>query len=94
MSSMALTARDFAGLLDALGVGEHERISVCHQVPGKKFSATIPRNRTDAVGVAASPLPKADRWFGINTLDVPDGYQGRGRTSTSPVRWPCSTTST
>jgi hypothetical protein len=73
-------AKPFTELLDAMGIKEHERISVCHKRPGQSFCATVPRTRADAVGAAASPLPAADRWFGINPLNVPDGYQGRGRT--------------
>ncbi|MEB3020884.1 DNA primase family protein [[Mycobacterium] crassicus] len=74
------TRTEFAELLELLGIGADERVSVCSQKPGGRFEAVIPVNRGDAEAVALStPYAGArDVWFGVNPVAPPEGYRGRG----------------
>lgn len=70
----------FGELLDLLNIGAVERVSICSQKPGdKRFEAAVPVTLADAVGLATS-TPYSERcvWFGVNPVDVPNGYYGRG----------------
>lgn len=71
---------EFAELLDLLGIGPDERVSICSQKPGGHFDSTVPRDRADAEALALSAtyVERRDAWFGVNPVALPEGYRGRG----------------
>ncbi len=77
--SRAGNATPFATLLDLIGIGADERISVCSMKPGGSFDHTTPRDRSDAEKLALSaPYKARNVWFGVNPVVIPEGYHGRG----------------
>ena len=70
---------EFDRLLDLLGIGPEERISVCSLNPGGVFHHATPQDRSDAVRTALS-TPYKDRhvWFSPNPVRLPEGSYGRG----------------
>lgn len=87
MATAQITADDrdgegneFAQLLDLLGIDTSERVAICSQKPGGTFTATVPRDRADAVALATSStyVDRCDVWFGVNPVELPAGQSGRG----------------
>jgi hypothetical protein len=74
-----------------LGYEEGEVVAVCHQTAhggerGLFAHAHVPAT-ADAIGAEASRhVDTSDLWWSVNTLAVPEGYQGRG-TAEHVFRW-------
>ena len=58
----------FNSLLDRLGIGADERISVCHKKPGERFAAGQVHARSKAAGAAEAWAQDACVWYSVNPL--------------------------
>jgi P4 family phage/plasmid primase-like protien len=67
MTAMATESATFPELLDLLGFIEEERVSVCHQPVGGRFTVTIV-SPADAGTVIEEVTEDANIWFGVNPI--------------------------
>lgn len=63
---------EFAALLDLLGIGDDERVSICSQKPGERLKATVPMSLADSVALAMSTpyVGSLNVFFGVNPIDA------------------------
>jgi hypothetical protein len=67
MTAMATESATFPELLDLLGFIEEERVSVCHQPVGGRFTVTVV-SPADAGTVIEEVTEDANIWFGVNPI--------------------------